>query len=124
MKVLVSLVLFACILFFATQSAQAQSFECDFCTFAVNYIEGYLKENRTQAEIISYLKATCAYAPSYLVTPCLTFVNNEVPGLIDYIIRTESPETACAALDICSAQTLISKAKLSLTKPAAVQKQK
>jgi len=102
MKLLLAVAFVALLGFFSLPTASAQSLECQFCKFAVNFIEGYLQENATESEIVRYLDAICSLAPSSIAAECKKFVVQEVPALVQYIIRTESPATACSQLGLCS----------------------
>eukprot|EP01089_Gocevia_fonbrunei_P017375 TRINITY_DN561_c0_g4_i1.p1 TRINITY_DN561_c0_g4~~TRINITY_DN561_c0_g4_i1.p1 ORF type:complete len:114 (-),score=18.17 TRINITY_DN561_c0_g4_i1:77-418(-) len=99
MKAVLFVAIFA--IFFSAASAQS-ALTCPLCEFAVKYIEGYIAENATLAEIEQSLDQVCQAAPSFLVQECQDFVNTEVPSLVNYIITTESPETACTQLGLCS----------------------
>ena len=100
MKAVFALFVLVAVLAFSS-SASAQSIECQLCRFSVNFIEGYLAENATETQIIKYLDAICALSPGSFAAQCKSFVQQEVPALIQYIINTESPETACTQLGLC-----------------------
>jgi hypothetical protein len=84
MKFVPLLVFFALCAFVAPPVA-AQSVECEFCEFAVKYIEGWLAENATEQEIEKYLDLICVVAPSDYKAACISFINNELPLVIAYI---------------------------------------
>eukprot|EP01089_Gocevia_fonbrunei_P017370 TRINITY_DN561_c0_g1_i1.p1 TRINITY_DN561_c0_g1~~TRINITY_DN561_c0_g1_i1.p1 ORF type:complete len:112 (+),score=19.13 TRINITY_DN561_c0_g1_i1:268-603(+) len=99
MKAILLVAIFA--IFFS--AAQAQSaLTCPLCEFAVKYIEGYLAENQTVAQIVQNLDQVCQAAPSVLSQDCVNFVNTEVPSIVNYIVTTESPDTACTQLNLCT----------------------
>jgi saposin len=74
---------------------------CSLCQFAVQYIDGYLQQNYTQAQIIKQLEVVCALAPEPFADQCDAFVEQYVPVLIDYIVKYEDPSTACTQLRFC-----------------------
>jgi hypothetical protein len=74
---------------------------CTICKFFVSSIEGYLAENLTETEIVKLLGVICAVLPATDRPACDHFLQNEVPALIQYIIKTESPMTACAEFGFC-----------------------
>eukprot|EP01089_Gocevia_fonbrunei_P017373 TRINITY_DN561_c0_g2_i1.p1 TRINITY_DN561_c0_g2~~TRINITY_DN561_c0_g2_i1.p1 ORF type:complete len:117 (-),score=16.65 TRINITY_DN561_c0_g2_i1:298-648(-) len=88
-------------LFFTSANAQS-GFVCPLCEFAVKYIEEFIAQNQTTAEIVQNLDLICQVAPEILADECVSFVNSEVPAIVNYIITTDSPETACTQLDLCS----------------------
>lgn len=44
------------------------------CQFSVQYIEGYLAQNYTEAQIIKQLEVLCAVAPPSIAGLCNTYV--------------------------------------------------
>jgi len=74
---------------------------CAICKFFVNFIEGYLAENKTEAEIIKLLSIVCIVLPETDKAACQTFLAQEVPAIIQYIIKTGQPITACAQFGFC-----------------------
>jgi len=74
---------------------------CTMCEFAVQYIEGYLEQNMTETQIIALLDQLCELAPSTMRAECTQFVQQEVPTMIQFIVATESPQTACVQLGMC-----------------------
>ncbi|ELR17242.1 saposin B domain containing protein [Acanthamoeba castellanii str. Neff] len=91
MKAIASLLTIAFLLcgFAAITPASAQE-TCPLCQFAVQYIDGYLQQNYTQAQIIKQLEV------------CDSFVEYYVPVLINYIIKYEDPQNACQQLGLCT----------------------
>jgi hypothetical protein len=114
------LVLFAALLVTVSarpvaDTVKASNFDCDTCQFMVGYIEGYLNESATVGEIINYLEAICALAPSSSQAECKAFVANEVPVLIAYLLRNENPDTVCPQVGLC-ANTLAQPEQIGLIK--------
>jgi len=107
MKIFVFVAFIVALFLALPQKTAAQGFECSMCEFVVNYIEEYIKENKTEAQIVQLLIQLCVYAPGSLKQQCITFITNETPALIQYIINTESPQTACTQLGICSSDMKI-----------------
>ncbi len=87
------------------------------CQLTVMYVEGYLQQNYTQAQIVKQLEVVCALAPDIFRDQCDSFVEYYVPVLIAYIVKTEDPKTACTQLGICTsfAAAAPSRAKQLLT---------
>ena len=59
------------------------------CQLTVMYVEGYLQQNYTQAQIIKQLEVVCALSPEPFRDQCDSFVEYYVPVLINYIIKYE-----------------------------------
>jgi hypothetical protein len=94
---LLSLALLLCL-----AGAQAQDSNCAMCQFAVQYIDGYLQMNYTQAQIVKQLEVVCALAPEPFRDECDAFVERYVPLLVNYIVKFEDPQNACSQLRFCS----------------------
>ncbi|KAL6048665.1 hypothetical protein QOT17_020919 [Balamuthia mandrillaris] len=96
------------LLFLATPSRAAvghrDSTACTTCEFVVGFVEGYLKENKTASAVVKNLEKICEVAPVSLRKNCFSIVQQEVPALINYILNTESPSTACTQLGFCSSE--------------------
>merc|ERR1712183_86504 len=103
MKAIASLLTIAILLcgFAAITPASAQE-TCPLCQFAVQYIDGYLQQNYTQAQIIKQLEVVCALSPEPFRDQCDSFVEYYVPVLINYIIKYEDPQNACQQLGLCT----------------------
>merc|ERR1739845_99693 len=103
MKAIASLLTIAFLLcgFAAITPASAQE-TCPLCQFAVQYIDGYLQQNYTQAQIIKQLEVVCALSPEPFRDQCDSFVEYYVPVLINYIIKYEDPQNACQQLGLCT----------------------
>jgi hypothetical protein len=69
---------------------------------AVKYIDGYLQQNYTQAQITKQLEVACALSPTPFRPQCDAFVDYYAPLLISYIVKYESPANACAQLGLCT----------------------
>jgi hypothetical protein len=94
----------AVLLCFSTTLVSAQSSECALCEFAVQYIDGFLQQNFTEQQIVDQLEAVCNLAPPPYSITCDSFVEQYVPSIINYIIKTENPATACAELGLCNSK--------------------
>jgi len=103
MRAVASLLTIAFLLcgFAAITPASAQE-TCPLCQFAVQYIDGYLQQNYTQAQIIKQLEVVCALSPEPFRDQCDSFVEYYVPVLINYIIKYEDPQNACQQLGLCT----------------------
>jgi len=75
---------------------------CTPCTIIVGYVEAWLNENATEAQIIGYLEIVCAALPSQYQQTCDTIVATEVPAIIQYLENGQTPEQICTAIGLCS----------------------
>jgi len=86
---------------FAPSFISAQSAPCMICQLLVSTIDGYLKQNQTQEQIIKKLDVACLALPPPINTACTSFVQQWVPKLIDYLLKFADPATACAKIGVC-----------------------
>eukprot|EP01090_Pellita_catalonica_P018792 TRINITY_DN6179_c0_g1_i1.p1 TRINITY_DN6179_c0_g1~~TRINITY_DN6179_c0_g1_i1.p1 ORF type:complete len:105 (-),score=19.77 TRINITY_DN6179_c0_g1_i1:85-399(-) len=104
MKVLFAIV-FVCALY-VSMGASAKpvgGIECTICDYVVEYVEGYVQQNATQAQIEQAVDNLCLLIPGYQ-KPCDEFVAEYVPKLINVLIEYESPATACAQVGACTSK--------------------
>jgi len=77
---------------------------CTICQTVVHYVEAYLEQNSTIAEIEQQLDQVCALTP--FKSQCDTLVKNELPKIIHYIEGKATPKEICTRVGVC-AQTLL-----------------
>ena len=75
---------------------------CAVCEFVMGYVEGYLAENQTEAQIERSLDAICALAPSTYAAICDQVVATYLPAMIQYIENNENPDQFCTQVGLCS----------------------
>jgi len=85
-----------------TNNAPTDMITCEFCTFTVNLVEGWIAENATQEQIISNLIVVCSLAPNDFQADCKSFVRTEVPIIIQYLKNKQNPQTVCRELGYCT----------------------
>ncbi len=73
---------------------------CYDCEIVVKYIEGWLFENSTIAEIIVEVDQLCSYVADFSET-CDSLVEYGVEAAIQYIMTNEDPETLCTQIGQC-----------------------
>eukprot|EP01112_Ceratiomyxa_fruticulosa_P007711 TRINITY_DN1999_c0_g3_i2.p1 TRINITY_DN1999_c0_g3~~TRINITY_DN1999_c0_g3_i2.p1 ORF type:complete len:314 (+),score=59.79 TRINITY_DN1999_c0_g3_i2:183-1124(+) len=103
---LVLLVAICCLLFTVNGekvTVEGSGAECTLCEFVVGQVEGYVAQNRTEAQIISFLTSDCKILskPSWVAT-CQNIVDDFAPTIIEYILNKENPQTICTQLTLCS----------------------
>jgi hypothetical protein len=74
---------------------------CLVCKLVVQAIDGYLKNDKTIAEIQKLLDSLCALLPSNLSGICVQFVNRYLGLAIQWIINTENPIAFCTQIGMC-----------------------
>ncbi|XP_058241649.1 prosaposin isoform X2 [Hemibagrus wyckioides] len=88
---------------------------CDLCKEVVAVVDKLLKDNSTQAEVLSYLEKVCQLVPDEgLSSQCKEIVDNYFPVLVDIIKgELDNPEVLCSALGLCvTQQEVFAKAQL------------
>jgi len=101
----VVLVLVACALFFVCAQAEKDggAVECAVCTFLVKQVEGYVENNKTEAEILKALESDCSYfGIKSWITTCQELVTSYGPTLIQLVIDDQPADVVCTEVDLCS----------------------
>ncbi|XP_046721684.1 prosaposin isoform X3 [Silurus meridionalis] len=92
-----------------------RSVPCDLCKEVLIVVDQLLKDNSTEAEILSYLEKTCQLIPDEgLAAQCKEVVDNYFPVLVDIIKgELDNPDVVCSALGLCvTQQEALAKAQL------------
>lgn len=77
--------------------------ECAFCGFAMNELEGFLIENRTQAEMEQFLGRLCARSTSPVARDVCEVLAYAVPHLIEpRLFRRFTVARVCFDLKLCN----------------------
>jgi len=74
---------------------------CSICTAIVGFVESYLEQNATIAQIEARLDALCALAGPYS-TQCVALVNAYLPQIIQWVEKNETPQDICTKLGVCT----------------------
>lgn len=77
------------------------STDCSLCEFVANYVEGYIAENYTEAQIDVLLDRVCTLGPNSFVQECQDFINEEVPVIISEFENYETPAEVCTQMGFC-----------------------
>jgi len=91
---------------------------CEFCVAIVKDVEGFLKDNKTEQEILNFLTNACQMIPSKSVADeCEMIVQTYLPEIIDLITSEVSPRSVCALIKLCDGlEDKVSHPKLSVPK--------
>jgi len=80
----------------------AKGFTCTTCKFFLDYVIGYLDQYENEEAILNQLRAICDVGPNFLRSTCNSYVNNNVPQLIEYLYDGfGDPEQACQFIGAC-----------------------
>jgi len=96
-------------LLFASSFAASQQSSCSLCTLVVGYVESYLQQNATEAEIVLELEQVCSLLGP-LADQCKQIVDQYVPQIVEWLVNGNPPATACAHLGLCSSPKIKAKA--------------
>ncbi|CAL1548952.1 unnamed protein product, partial [Lymnaea stagnalis] len=75
---------------------------CDLCKYVVTYIETFLKENATEAEIEALLEKVCDILPSSIKQQCDSLVQQYGPVIIQLLLQELDPTQVCTAIGLCT----------------------
>ncbi|KAH9498380.1 hypothetical protein Btru_008134, partial [Bulinus truncatus] len=84
---------------------------CDLCKYVVTYIDTFLKENATEAEIEAILEKVCDILPGNLKQQCDSLVQQYGPVIIQLLLQKLDPSQVCTAIGLCKNNTVILKLK-------------
>ncbi|KAJ0066714.1 hypothetical protein NL108_002344, partial [Boleophthalmus pectinirostris] len=68
---------------------------CDVCKLAVNYIDGILEQNATEAQIEEAVKKACNFLPASLQPECNQLVEQYEPVLVELLLQMMDPDFVC-----------------------------
>ncbi|XP_030626295.1 prosaposin isoform X3 [Chanos chanos] len=85
---------------------QMKSVPCDLCKEVLIVVDQLLKDNATEAEILTYLEKTCQLIPDEgLASQCKEIVDSYYPVLMGIIKgELENPDVVCGAMGLCESQ--------------------
>ncbi|XP_066930341.1 uncharacterized protein [Clytia hemisphaerica] len=75
---------------------------CEFCKYAMTYLDNQLKSDRTEAKIKSALDSLCTHLPSSVSGECESLINSNLDFLVQLLVRELDPTTICDALKVCT----------------------
>lgn len=85
--------------------AEEQGGACSICQLVITYVENWVAQNQTEAEIIAQLQSFCSNLGP-LSPECSSLVATYAPQMIQWIENKESPTTFCAQVGVCSSLRL------------------
>ncbi|EGC31436.1 hypothetical protein DICPUDRAFT_57722 [Dictyostelium purpureum] len=99
MKYLIVIVL-AILALLSTSTVQAGATECEFCEFIANYVDDYVKQNKTISQIEVLVEKVCIIAGSN-EEACKDIVQGYLGQIIVMLENFETPAAICAQLGFC-----------------------
>jgi saposin len=87
------------------EPVELQQVSCQICQLIVHYVEQYLAQNNTIAQIEAKLDKVCAdFGPISGV--CTSAVNSYLPQLIAWINNKENPNAFCSSIHVCTGKVV------------------
>ncbi|XP_069546259.1 prosaposin [Brachyistius frenatus] len=74
---------------------------CEVCKMAVNYIDGILEKNATEAEIEEAVRKVCSFLPSSYQSECDQLIEQYEPVLIQLLLQMLDPDFVCMKMGAC-----------------------
>jgi hypothetical protein len=74
---------------------------CSICTAIVGFVEAYLEQNATIAQIEARLDAACALTGPY-ASQCQALVNAYLPQIVAWVEKNETPQDICTKIGVCN----------------------
>ncbi|XP_061602205.1 prosaposin [Cololabis saira] len=74
---------------------------CEVCKMAVNYMDGILEKNATEAEIEEAVKKVCSFLPESYQTQCDQLIEQYEPMLVQLLLQMLDPDFVCMKLGAC-----------------------
>ena len=74
---------------------------CTVCQAIVGFVESYLEQNSTEAQIQARLDAACALTGPF-ATECKALVDQYLPQIISWVEKNETPADICTQLGVCN----------------------
>jgi len=85
------------------KSSSGETLECQLCVYVAQLANHFLKQNKTEDEIVGELKLVCNYFPNDLKDQCSSFINEYGPYVIQMIADDIDPSSTCQTLNFCEA---------------------
>jgi len=84
------------------ESAEEQGAACQICQVVMGYVEQFVAQNNTIAEMETALDSFCNALPSPLSSMCTSLVNQYLPQMVAWIVKKEAPAAFCTQVGLCS----------------------
>uniref|UniRef100_A0A8C6V6G8 Prosaposin n=1 Tax=Neogobius melanostomus TaxID=47308 RepID=A0A8C6V6G8_9GOBI len=74
---------------------------CEVCKLAVNYVDGILEQNATEAQIEEAVKKVCNFLPKAYQTECDQLIEQYEPTLVQLLLQMMDPDFVCMKMGAC-----------------------
>uniref|UniRef100_A0A4W5RAT4 Prosaposin n=1 Tax=Hucho hucho TaxID=62062 RepID=A0A4W5RAT4_9TELE len=74
---------------------------CDVCKVAVQYIDGILEQNATEAQIEDAVRKVCSFVPEAVRSECDQLIEQYEPMLVQLLLQMLDPDFVCMKLGVC-----------------------
>ncbi|XP_066549135.1 prosaposin [Amia ocellicauda] len=74
---------------------------CEVCKLAVQYIDGMLEQNATEAEIEDAVRKVCSFLPEGVREQCDQLVQQYEPTLVQLLLQMLDPDFVCTKVGAC-----------------------
>jgi len=91
--------------------------DCAICQQIVSFVENWVENNSSIADIEQYLEIVCTLAPDTWQQPCDALVDYGVEEVIEWIQENENATTLCSQLNLCSSPKKLSAPLRKAPKP-------
>ncbi|EGG24430.1 saposin A [Cavenderia fasciculata] len=92
---------------FSIQTTSADALECSVCTYVLSYVEDFVQQNKTLAEIETGLDIACAVLPKTWKDDCDVIVDSYAPLMVKMLINKENPQTICGQVKLCNTSSVV-----------------
>jgi len=77
-------------------------FTCTLCENVIRMIDDFLKDGKTEQEIIDLLTKYCEMIPAPYGTICDSLVAQYIPAIIQYLTEKLTPDMICTKIGLCT----------------------
>uniref|UniRef100_A0A8C9TI50 Prosaposin n=1 Tax=Scleropages formosus TaxID=113540 RepID=A0A8C9TI50_SCLFO len=74
---------------------------CEVCKMAVRYIDGFLEQNATEAEIEDAVKKVCNFLPDSYKEECDQLIEQYGPVMVQLLLQMMDPDFVCMKVGAC-----------------------
>jgi hypothetical protein len=75
---------------------------CEICLYVAQAIDGFLKQNKTEQEVVNEVLKVCNIFPSPIKDECASFLGEYAPYVFELAAQELDPKAICSRLNVCS----------------------
>jgi saposin len=80
---------------------------CVICEYAMNALDGYIGDSRTEEMVEKHVHSLCKRLPSAVKDQCDNLVDTYAPALVQLLLRNMDPSEICSRLALCPTPHLV-----------------